>query len=150
MGVFVVAVLDQFDRKILALLQENARLTGSELAGKVGLSAAACLRRVQRLRETGVIERDIAVVDPRVFGKRMTVIVLLTLNSDRPDRYNLLRAELEKTPEIVQCDHVTGAHDIVLRVQVADMEEYAAFVDRVLVRPYIKRYESLAVLSHIK
>ncbi|PKR55674.1 ArsR family transcriptional regulator [Thalassospira marina] len=150
MGVRVVAALDQFDRKILALLQENARLTGSELAEKVGLSAAACLRRVQRLRETGVIERDIAIVDPRVFGKRMTVIVLLTLNSDRHDRYQLLRAELEKTPEITQCDHVTGAHDIVLRVQVADMEEYADFVDRVLVRPYIKRYESLAVLGHIK
>tara|TARA_R110000751_G_scaffold20438_2_gene59845 strand:+ start:3107 stop:3457 length:351 start_codon:yes stop_codon:yes gene_type:complete len=116
----------------------------------VGLSSAACLRRVQRLRENGTIERDVAVINPRVFGKRMTVVVLLTLNSDRPDRYNMLRADLEKAPEIVQCDHVTGAHDIVLRVRVADMEEYSAFVDRVLVKPYIKRYESLAVLGVIK
>jgi len=145
-----VAELDKFDRRLLELLQENARLTGSELGRQVGLSSAACLRRVQRLRESGVIERDIAVVNPRVFGKRMTVVVLITLNNDRPDRYNLLRAELEKAPEIVQCDHVTGAHDIVLRVKVADMEDYSAFVDRVLVKPYIKRYESLAVLGAIK
>lgn len=145
-----MAELDKFDHRLLELLQENARLTGSELADRVGLSSAACLRRVQRLRENGIIERDVAVINPRVFGKRMTVVVLLTLNSDRPDRYNMLRADLEKAPEIVQCDHVTGAHDIVLRVRVADMEEYSAFVDRVLVKPYIKRYESLAVLGVIK
>ena len=100
--------LDKFDYRLLELLQENSRLTGSELSTQVGLSSAACLRRVQRLRETGVIERDVAVVSPKAFGKRS------------------------------------------MRIQVADMDEYSEFVERVFHEPYIKRYESLAVLGSLK
>lgn len=145
-----MAELDKFDYRLLELLQENSRLTGSALADRVGLSSAACLRRVQRLRETGVIERDVAVVSPKVFGKKMMVIVLLTMERDRPDRYILMRDAFAKMPEVVQCHHVTGAHDFVLRIQVSDMEEYSAFVERVFHEPYIKRYESLAVLGSLK
>ena len=115
-----------------------------------GTRFAHVLRRVQRLRETGVIERDVAIVSPKVFGKKMMVIVLLTMERDRPDRYMLMREEFGRMPEVVQCHHVTGAHDFVLRIQVSDMEEYSAFVDRVFHEPYIKRYESLAVLGSLK
>ncbi|MBC04910.1 Lrp/AsnC family transcriptional regulator [Thalassospira sp.] len=142
--------MDNFDLRLLELLQVNSRQTGNELADKVGLSPAACLRRVQRLRETGVIERDIAVVSPKVFGKRMTVMVLLTVERDRPDRYVLMREEFAGMPEVLQCHHVTGAHDFILRVQVADMEEYSALVERVFHAPHIRRYESLAVLGSLK
>jgi Lrp/AsnC family leucine-responsive transcriptional regulator len=76
LGYWTLAELDKFDYRLLELLQENSRLTGNELSAKVGLSSAACLRRVQRLRETGVIERDVAIVSPKVFGKKMMVIVL--------------------------------------------------------------------------
>ncbi|KXJ55103.1 MAG: ArsR family transcriptional regulator [Thalassospira sp. Nap_22] len=150
LGYWTLAELDKFDYRLLELLQENSRLTGNELSAKVGLSSAACLRRVQRLRETGVIERDVAIVSPKVFGKKMMVIVLLTMERDRPDRYMLMREEFGRMPEVVQCHHVTGAHDFVLRIQVSDMEEYSAFVDRVFHEPYIKRYESLAVLGSLK
>jgi Lrp/AsnC family leucine-responsive transcriptional regulator len=150
LGRGILTELDKFDFRLLELLQQNSRLTGNELSAQVGLSSAACLRRVQRLRESGVIERDVAVVSPKVFGKRMMIIVLLTMDRDRPDRYMLMREEFGKMPEVVQCHHVTGAHDFVLRIQVADMDEYSAFVDRVFHQPYIKRYESLAVLGSLK
>jgi len=150
LGYWTLAELDKFDYRLLELLQENSRLTGNDLAEKVGLSSAACLRRVQRLRETGVIERDVAIVSPKVFGKKMMVIVLLTMERDRPDRYMLMRDAFAKMPEVVQCHHVTGAHDFVLRIQVSDMEEYSAFVERVFHEPYVKRYESLAVLGSLK
>lgn len=139
--------LDDFDRRLLSLLQENSRLTGMEMSRLVGLSPAACLRRVQRLRETGVIEREVALVSPAALGRKTTIIVLLTLDRDRPDTMVRMREWAKRTPEVIHCYHVTGPSDFVLTIVTAGMEEYSRFVDRHFYQPYIKRYESLAVLG---
>lgn len=139
--------LDGFDRRILALLQDNSRRTGAELAELVGLSAAACLRRVQRLRESGVIEREIAVVAPAYRERRTTTFVLLTLDRDRPDRERQFVARMRALPEVTQCYHVTGSVDFVLAVATADMEDYQRFTETHFYEPYIKRFQSLVVLA---
>lgn len=145
-----MAELDEFDYRLLALLQENSRLTGNALSEAVGLSPAACLRRVQRLRETGVIERDVAVLSPKVFGHQTTIIVMLTIKRDRPDRGRMLREQFSKMPEVVTCRQVTGAADFVLTVVVSDMEEYNQFTETYFYEPYIQRFESLAVMATVK
>ena len=139
--------LDAFDRRLLALLQEDSRRTGKELAELVGLSAPACLRRVQRLRETGVIEREVVIVAPRYLGRRVTMIVLLTIERDRPDRMRLFTAKMRELPEVTQCYVVTGDADYVLTIVVPDMEAYAQFTERHFYEPYVKRFESIVVLS---
>jgi Lrp/AsnC family transcriptional regulator, leucine-responsive regulatory protein len=139
--------LDAFDRRLLELLQQDSRRTGKELAALVGLSAPACLRRVQRLRETGVIEREIAIVSPRYLGRRVTMIVLLTIERDRPDRMRLFTAAMCALPEVTQCYTVTGDADYVLTVVVPDMEAYAQFTERHFYEPYVKRFETIVVLS---
>ena len=82
--------LDSFDHRLLELLQVDSRQTGRQLSEKVGLSPAACLRRVQRLRQTGVIERDVAVVSPDALSPSVKIIVLLTIDRDGPDNVRKL------------------------------------------------------------
>ena len=142
-----MAELDSFDYRLLALLQENSRQTGKELAEKVGLSAAACLRRVQRLRESGVIEREVAIVSPRHFGRHVMMFVLVTIERDRPDRGRIFMMRMREQPEVTQCYYVTGDADVVLTVVTADMEDYARFTERHFYEPYVKRFESIAVLG---
>lgn len=142
--------LDSFDLRILELMQENSRRTGAELAEQVGLSAAACLRRVQRLRENGAIEKEVAVVAPKALGKKLKMIVLVTVEQDRPNRDRDITEKFRKLPEVTKCYHVTGAADWVMAVETADMEAYNDFVETHFNAPYIKRYESFGVLSTVK
>lgn len=141
--------LDDFDRRLLSLLQDNSRLTGAELSPLVGLSPAACLRRVQRLRETGIIEREVAVVSPGALGRKTTIIVLLTLDRDRPDTIVRMREWARRTPEVIHCYHVTGPLDFVLTIVTTDMDEYSRFADRHFYQPFIKRYESFVLLEDL-
>lgn len=138
--------LDSFDHRLLELLQVDSRQTGKQLSEKVGLSAAACLRRVQRLRQTGVIERDVAVVSADFLAPSVKIIVLLTFLRDQPDRVDALRKRLMKLPQVKQLHHVTGEADFLLHVQCGSMEDYAAFTEAHFYAPYIKRFDSLVVL----
>src|ERR1043165_2500031 len=80
--------LDEFDRRLLGALQQDARRTGEQLAALVGLSPAACLRRAQRLRGTGVIEREIAVIAPKAVGRRLMMVLAVTLEGEQPERFD--------------------------------------------------------------
>ena len=110
--------LDTFDRRLLAAVQDDSRRTGEDLAELVGLSPAACLRRLQRLRASGIIEREIAIVDPRVARARLTLIVMVTLERERPDLIDGFTRAMRAAAEVTQCYYVTGAMDYVLMVSV--------------------------------
>lgn len=103
--------LDDFDRRLLDAVQEDSRRTGEVLAALVGLSPAACLRRLQRLRAAGVIEREVAILDPRVAGTRLSLIVNVTLERERPDLADGFARAMRQAPEVSQCYYVTGAVD---------------------------------------
>lgn len=138
--------LDRFDWHLLELLQVDSRQTGKQLSEQVGLSPAACLRRVQRLRQTGAIERDVAVLSPKLSSPSVTIIVLLTLARDAPDRVDVLRRQMLKLPQIKRIYHVTGEADFAMTVMCHSMEDYAAFTEEHFYEPHIKRFESLVVL----
>ena len=142
--------LDDFDRRLLEALQQDNRQTGDELAAKVGLSAAACLRRAQRLREIGAIVRDVALLAPEATGRRLTVIVLVTVQRDSPDANARFKAAMLAAPEVTQCHYVTGPADYVLTVAVEDMDAYQRFTQRCLSGASIKRFDSLVSMDRVK
>jgi Lrp/AsnC family leucine-responsive transcriptional regulator len=142
--------LDDFDRRLLDALQEDNRRTGEELAAIVGLSPAACLRRVQRLRDEKVIERDVSLLAPEALGRRLTLVVLVTLERERPDVVDAFKRAMRAAPEVMQCYYVTGAADFVLVLTADDMVAYEDFTRRYLFERNVRRFETMAVMDRVK
>lgn len=138
--------IDSFDRKLLDLLRHDARRTGRQLAEAVGLSPAACLRRVQRLREIGAIEREVAIISPRVAGQTVTLLVMLMIPPGKPDRIDRLRRKFAALAQVTRIYHVTGKADLVLTVECASMEAYANFTEVHFYSEDIASFETIVVL----
>jgi Lrp/AsnC family leucine-responsive transcriptional regulator len=122
--------LDEIDRRILNLLQVDSSQTNSELAQAVHVSAPTCLRRVKQLRESGVIEREVAIVAPEKVGARLTAIVEITLDVQASERMDEFERLVAPEAAVLQCYRVSPGPDFVLVVQVADMPAYHALAHR--------------------
>jgi Lrp/AsnC family leucine-responsive transcriptional regulator len=147
----VTIELDDLDRRILDELQKDNRLSTAELAERVNSSAPTCLRRVKRLRDEGVIIGDVCVVDPAAIGRRMTMIVEVTLERERPDIIELFKQAVLKCDEVSLCYYVTGDVDFVLIVHVTDMEEYEGLIERLFHQnANIKWFKTLISIRRIK
>jgi Lrp/AsnC family leucine-responsive transcriptional regulator len=141
--------LDDFDRRLLDALQQDSRRTGEQLAELVGLSSAACLRRVQRLREAGIIEREVAILAPAAVGRRVSVILLI-LERDRLDAVDGFRRAMLQADEVLQCYSITGESDLALMLAVPDMDAYNDFIKRFLYEKPVRRFETIVVLERLK
>ncbi len=122
--------LDEIDRRILNALQIDASQTNSELARSVHVSAPTCLRRVKHLLESGVIERQVAIVAPQLVGARLTAIVEITLDVQAAERMAEFEQLVATEAAVLQCYRVSPGPDFVLMVQVADMPAYHALAHR--------------------
>ncbi len=122
--------LDDLDRRILNALQADAARTNRELAATVHASAPTCLRRVRRLVETGVIERQVALVAADKVGLDLTAIVEVTLDQQAAERLVEFEALAVAESAVQQCYRVSPGPDFVLLVQVADMPAYHALAHR--------------------
>ncbi|HWE22459.1 MAG TPA: Lrp/AsnC family transcriptional regulator [Myxococcales bacterium] len=143
--------LDELDLRILQELQRDSSRTNVQLARTVGLSAPACLRRVQRLRRSGAIRCEVALLDPRVAGLHTAVLVALTVERESKELVAALKQRLLAEEAVEQCWYVTGRFDLVVLVRVADMRAYEALVQRLFSSdPNIRRSESLVVLEEVK
>lgn len=143
--------LDAFDRRILAQVQRNARATAAELAEAVGLSPSACHRRLQALRAAGVVQAEVAIVDPRAVGRRVTMIVAVTLEREHSDVISEFKRAARDTAEIMQCYYVTGPADFVMVLTARSMEAYDAFVERFLfANRNVRRFETMVVMDRVK
>jgi Lrp/AsnC family leucine-responsive transcriptional regulator len=123
-------ILDDVDRRILNTLQVDASHTNAELAELVHVSPPTCLRRVKQLTETGVIERQVAIVSPDKVGSRLTAIVEITLDVQAADRMEEFERVVADDAAVLQCYRVAPGPDFVLVVQVADMPAYHALAHR--------------------
>jgi Lrp/AsnC family leucine-responsive transcriptional regulator len=121
---------DEIDRRILNALQQDASQTNAELAQTVHVSPPTCLRRVKHLTESGVIERQVAIVSPEKVGARLTAIVEITLDVQAADRMAEFEARVAGDEAVLQCYRVSPGPDFVLMVQVADMPAYHALAHR--------------------
>jgi Lrp/AsnC family leucine-responsive transcriptional regulator len=122
--------MDELDRRILNALQLDASHTNAELAELVHVSAPTCLRRVRHLTESGVIERQVAIVSPEKVGARLTAIVEITLDVQAAERMAEFEAHVAAEEAVLQCYRVSPGPDFVLVVQVADMPAYHALAHR--------------------
>ena len=142
---------DKFDLLILAELQQDARLPTPELAHRVGLSAPACYRRVRALRESGLIEREVALVAPATMGWPITMLVLVTLERDHGRIVDEMIGVLKGEPEVMDLWYVTGEQDFVLQVAARDMASYEQFTRRVLhAREQVRSFKTLVVMGQQK
>lgn len=123
-------LLDELDRRILNVLQENAAITNADLAQLVHVSAPTCLRRVKALRDAGVIERQVAIVAPDKVGARLTAIVEITLDVQAAERMAEFETMVAQEAAVLQCYRVSPGPDFVLLVQVEDMPAYHALAHR--------------------
>ena len=123
-------ILDDLDRRILNTLQVDASHTNAELAELVHVSQPTCLRRVKQLTESGVIERQVAIVSPDKVGARLTAIVEISLDVQAADRMQEFEGAVAGEAAVLQCYRVAPGPDFVLVVQVADMPAYHALAHR--------------------
>jgi len=143
--------LDAIDRKILTLLQEDNQITNQDLASRVGISPPPCHRRVRRLREEGIIHRDVSLVDPAKVGRSMIVFASITLERQREDLLENFERKMARCPEVMQCYFVSGDADYLVVVSVADMDHYNEFARRVFANePNIRMFRSSFCLSRVK
>ena len=143
--------MDRIDKKILNLLQKDNRISNQKLAETVGLSAPACLKRVEKLREKGVIMADVSIVSPQIVGHLINVIVEVEMNRDQLDVYDSFNRQMSACSEVTQCYQVTGEIDFVLVVLVPDMQTYEAFARRELAsNHHLRKFRSLISLRREK
>jgi Lrp/AsnC family leucine-responsive transcriptional regulator len=143
--------LDAIDRKILALLQGDSRLTMQELADRIGLSVSPCHRRVKLLEERGVISRYIAMVDQKAVGLPVSVFISIKLARQKQEDLDRFARAIAKWPEVLECYLMTGNRDYLLRVVAADLQSYEAFLKTKLTRlDGIASIESSFALSQVK
>lgn len=142
--------MDAIDRKILAELQADGRLTVTELAAKIGLSLSPCHRRLRELERTGVITGYRALVDPVSVGLGFQALVFVTMRQE--DRETLLgfEAAAARIPNVLQAQRLFGDPDYLLRVVTKDLEAYAALEDETLAAlPGVQRLTSTLVMKQI-
>ena len=143
--------LDAIDRRILDVLQQDNQITNLALAERVGLSPPPCLRRVRRLREEGVIARDVSLVDPAKVGQGLIAFVGVELERQREDALSSFETRIAAEPEVQQCYFVSGDNDYLLVVTCRDMGAYNDFCRRVLSREHnIRRFRTSFNLDRIK
>ncbi len=143
--------LDGIDRKILAALQADGRLSNVELADRVGLSPSPCLRRVRLLEEAGIIDRYVALVDQRSVGLPVSVFISIKLERQQEEDLDRFEAEVSAYPEVLECYLMTGTQDYLLRVVVADLAAYERFLKTKLTRVgNVAAIESSFALKQVK
>ena len=143
--------LDKLDVELLRLVQTNAQLTANDLGEKVGLSPSSALRRVNRLRETGVIARECAILSDDFAGKRVFGVVMVQMNRHSPEVVAALKRQLSERHEVQMIYEISGAFDLVLLVVERDLSRFVEFTDQMLaISPYVHRFETHFVKSRLK
>ena len=142
--------LDATDRRILAVLQKDARITNADLSEQVNLSPSACHRRVQRLEEDGVIAAYVALLDARKMGRPTIVYVEITLQSQAEDLLDAFEREVARVPDILECHLMAGSADYLIKIMAEDTEDFARIHRRFLSRlPGVRQMQSSFALRTV-
>ncbi|MBK1716680.1 Lrp/AsnC family transcriptional regulator [Thiocystis violacea] len=121
--------IDRYDKRILAELQQDGRVSNQELAERIGLSPSPCLRRVRALEEAGFIRGYRATLDARQLGLNLMVILSISMDRHTPERFERFDAAVKDMPEVLECLLITGRDaDYQLKVVARDMEDYQDFL----------------------
>ena len=142
--------MDAIDRKILAVLQENAALSVAEIGSRVGLSSTPCWKRIQRLEADGVIQRRVALVDQDRIGLGVTVFVSVETGDHSQDWLERFAKTVGAMPEVMEFYRMAGDVDYMLRVVVPDIAGYDAFYKRLIASVPLSNVTSRFAMEKIK
>lgn len=120
--------IDSIDKQILSILQQDAQITNVELARKIGISPPAMLERVKRLEKNGIIKRYVAIVDPSKVSKGVFALVSVSLSAHQLSSIDQFTRQIKKLDEVLECYHVAGEEDFILKIAVSSIEEYEKFI----------------------
>jgi Lrp/AsnC family transcriptional regulator len=143
--------LDKFDRKILAILQEDCSLTVAELAKRVGLSTSPCWRRIGRLEQAGIIRKRVAVLDHQRLGMEVVAFVNVRLSQHGRENLEDFENAIRTFPEVLECYTVTGDTDYLLKIITRDIRHFEAFLrNHLMTMPLIRETHSTIAVTEIK
>ena len=143
--------LDKTDRKILEILQKSAKITNAQLSKDIGLSPAPTLERVKKLESHGVITSYHAKLNTEKIGLGVSTFVLVTLRGHNRDNIEQFIQEIEKIDEVIECHHITGAGDFILRIISKDIRSYQKLMlEKVSDIKIVDNMQSMVVLSTFK
>ena len=143
--------LDQTDLKILDLLQRDARMTIKEIASRLNRSTTPVFERIKKLEKNGIIDKYIAVLNPRKLGKKLTGFVNISVKDHSKKTVENAVKHLVEFPEVMECHYVSGSFDFILKVVVDDIEQYNLFAfEKLSLVPNIGNVETLFSLSERK
>lgn len=143
--------IDEIDKKILEILQLRAKITNARLSEEIGLSPAPTLERVKKLEQMGIITSYHAKLNTEKIGLGVTTFVLATLNGHNRTNIESFVEAINKVPEVIECHHITGAGDFILKVIAKDIASYQKLMlEKVSDIPQVDNMQSMVVLSTFK
>ena len=146
-----VRTLDKLDRRILALLQKDGRLSMKDLAEQVGLSITPCIERVKRMERDGIISGYYARVNPVALGASLLMFVQITLSNKSGEMFDQFRREVLRIPQVLECHLVSGDFDYIIKARIHEMTEYRKLLGDILLQlPGAAQSKSYVVMEEIK
>jgi len=141
--------IDETDRRILKVLQKSGRISNSDLADKINLSASACHRRVQRLEDDGIIKDYVALLDPRKIDRKSTVFVEITLSGQADAILEAFEKSVALVPDVLECHLMAGTADYMLKVVAGDTDDFARIHRQYLVRGFLMLVKCKVALLYV-
>ncbi|MFT7037108.1 MAG: Lrp/AsnC family leucine-responsive transcriptional regulator [Cyclobacteriaceae bacterium] len=143
--------LDQLDRRILKTLQKNGKITNKDLAEEIGLSPAPTLERVKKLEHSGIIKSYHAELDSQKLGLGINTYVQISLKGHNKSNIDIFTKTIDKIDEVIECHHVTGSGDFLLRVVAKDIPSYQLFIlEKISDIEVVASLQTMVILSTFK
>ncbi|MFN3848151.1 MAG: Lrp/AsnC family transcriptional regulator [Spirosomataceae bacterium] len=143
--------IDETDRKILRLIQENSQMTIKEISNAINLSMTPVHDRIKKLENEGIIEKYVTILNKKRIGKSLTVFCQVTLIKQTNDTSEEFNEVIRQLPEVLECNFVSGSFDYLLKIVVPDMESYHEFHQKKLsIIPSVSLIHSFFVMSEVK
>jgi Lrp/AsnC family transcriptional regulator len=143
-------MLDRLDRRILEILQKDCTVPVAEIGRQIGLSTTPCWRRIQKLEEAGIIQRRVALLDPKKVNVGVTVFVSISTSQHNQDWLARFHDVIQEFPEVVEFYRMSGQVDYLLRVVVPDIERYDDFYKRLINKIALTDVSSAFAMEQIK
>ncbi|MBT8318907.1 MAG: Lrp/AsnC family transcriptional regulator [Gramella sp.] len=143
--------IDELDKKILKHLQEDSKKTNKEISNDLGLSVTAVYERIRKMEKSGVIKQYVALLDPEKIEKGFMVLCQIKLIQHKKNFLNQFEKEVTSLPEVIECFHVSGDFDYILKVLVKDMDAYREFlVTKLTTLDHIGSTKSIFTINNVK
>lgn len=143
--------MDNFDHQILKIMQNNCRISTEQIGAEIGLSATACQRRIKRLRDEGIITKEIAILEGKALGSYVTVLVEITVKYGGSEEIEKFKQTMLSHEKVQQCYYVTGNADFILIIIAQNMHEYEALTQELFFsNNNIQRFHTNVVMDNVK